>query len=534
MTTLYNQWLAQIAAQEHIALGVCIIGLVYVLLVWHFAGARRWTIWLTAALFWASLVWLIIVRPPSVPAPGVLKSPLWYDEAFTWSVSRLPFGRMMQAIAGDVHPPLWYIVEWAIIRLLGGSEAALRLPALLFGILGVWLTFRVALALGYTRSTSLWSAVLLAAAPAWVYYAQEARMYTLLSCAVLAAVLGLVTRRRWLMALGMVAALYTHNLGAVYVAVIAGLAAWRHASTCRGPDRRSLVTTLALVGLAWIPWLAVLWRQVGDVADGFWIPDYGLGGYLLAAYRVSLGMGIPAFLEIHGLLAVVGLISLSLWGAWDDRHAIVPVVLLIAPGVVLAGVSEVWRPVYLYRALLPSLPFLMILLTAALAGLGKKYRRPLLAVLIPLVVLCLLWQHKEGGSGVEVANIISSRYQQQSDTIYHANLSSYILLSYYLPENDGYQHIAWPDAGDLSQALSLETQQAMGIHRGEAAEALSQDGSRLWIVWIENPMTTAAERAALENALDLGANVEQVANLDEGSLITRRVYLVQARETTSQ
>lgn len=550
MTTLYEQWLAQIAAQEHVILNVCIIGLVYVLLVWRFDGIRRWSLWLGVILFWATLVGLMTVHPPAAPPdPGIsLESNLWYDEAFTWSVSRLPFDRMMQAIAGDVHPPLWYVIEWVTIRVMGGSEMALRLPAYLFGWVGLWLTYRLGLALGYARSISLWAAFALLVAPAWRYYSLEARMYTLLACAVLTAVLGLATERRWLMALGMIAALYTHNLGVVYVAVIAGLAlgseallrAWH---MMRGdtppPDQRLarhyFVTTLAwlaLVGLAWTPWLVVLLRQIGDVAGGFWIPDYGLGGYLMAAYRMSLGMGIPVFLELHGLAAIVGLGALSLWWAWRDHRAIIPAVLLLIPAALLALISEIWRPIYLYRALLPSLPFLALLAAAALVGLGRKHRRPILAVLMSLLVLCLVWQRKEGVSGVEVANVIGDRYRT-TDTIYHANLSSYILCSYYLPEGDGYQHIVWPDAGNLSQALSLETQRAMGIHRAEAAEALFQDGARLWIVWIENPMTTVEERAALEDALAQGANVEQVAVL-EGKLITRRIYLAQARETTPQ
>ncbi len=540
LTPLYRRWMLQIAAQEHVSLSVCVMAALYVLWVWYFADVRRWMLWLGVTLFWATLAGLLIVNPPpALPLAGLsLKSWLWYDEAFTWSVSRLPFDRMMQAVAGDVHPPLWYLIEWVTIRLLGGSEMALRLPAYLFGALGLWLTYRLGLALGYARSTSLWSVLILLLAPAWRYYSMEARMYTLLACAVLAATLGLATGRLWLMALGMIVALYTHNLGAVYVAVVAALAlgsdillrAWR---AMRGdalprdhcPATSRFVTTLgwlALVGLAWMPWLAVLLRQVGDVADGFWIPDRALGGYLLAVYRMTVGMGIPPFLEIHGLLAMVGLVALSLWWAWRDHRAIIPTVLLIVPGAALALAAELWRPIYLYRALLPSLPFLALLVAAALVGLGKRYRRPILAVLIPLVALCLVWQSKEGVSEV---NVIAAQYQE-GDMIYHANLSSYILLSYYLPESDGYQHIVWPDAGDLSQALSLETQRAMGIHRAEAAEALRQDGSRLWVVWIENPTTTVEERAALEAALAQGANVEQVAVLDQGELITRRVYLV--------
>jgi len=40
---------------------------------------------------------------------AVLPEPLWYDEAFSAAVARLPVDRMIAATAGDVHPPGYYV-----------------------------------------------------------------------------------------------------------------------------------------------------------------------------------------------------------------------------------------------------------------------------------------------------------------------------------------------------------------------------------------------------------------------------------------
>ena len=69
---------------------------------------------------------------------------LWYDEAFTAWLARLPFGAMMAAVRGDVHPPLWYVIEWGIVHLFGDSAFALRFPAAILSCVAVVLVWQLA------------------------------------------------------------------------------------------------------------------------------------------------------------------------------------------------------------------------------------------------------------------------------------------------------------------------------------------------------------------------------------------------------
>jgi hypothetical protein len=254
---------------------------------------------------------------------------------------------------------------------------------------------------------------------------------------------------------------------------------------------------------------------VGDVGDGFWIPDQGPGGYLLGLCQIILVMGIPDVLQVHGALACVGLLALALWAAYREQRW-VAVILMLVPVEILIVASEVWRPVFLPRALLPSLPFLSILIVSALARMAIRYRRVILAVLVPLLCLCTIWQTKAGMGGIGLARRVSEEYRD-GDVIYHANLASYILLSYYLPEPE-YQHAVWPDAGNLAQALSIASQEAMGIPRTAAAEV---EADRLLVLWIENPMTTAAEVEELHAALETGPSRRLADWTVDGSELAR-------------
>ena len=74
--------------------------------------------------------------------------------------------------------------------------------------------------LGLSRAGELAGLALFALNPFQVFYAHDARMYPLLQLAVLAA-LAAGLRRRWLwMGAGLAVALWTHNYGLIYAAVL--------------------------------------------------------------------------------------------------------------------------------------------------------------------------------------------------------------------------------------------------------------------------------------------------------------------------
>ena len=105
---------------------------------------------------------------------------LWYDEGVSWYMTRMSLPALTVWTANDIQPPLYYYLLWLWVRLAGTSEYALRFPSAFFGVLTVpllWITARRWL--GYPAA---WlAALLLTLSPLHVYYAQEARMYTLLT-----------------------------------------------------------------------------------------------------------------------------------------------------------------------------------------------------------------------------------------------------------------------------------------------------------------------------------------------------------------
>jgi mannosyltransferase len=112
---------------------------------------------------------------------------LWYDEAVSAFLAGQSIFELIAHTSRDIHPPAYYLLLhfWAIVA--GKSEFALAFFSLIFGVLLVALTYRVARYLA-NRSVATWAIWLTALSPYHLWYSQEVRMYTLGAVLGLAAV----------------------------------------------------------------------------------------------------------------------------------------------------------------------------------------------------------------------------------------------------------------------------------------------------------------------------------------------------------
>ena len=224
---------------------------------------------------------------------------LWYDEAVTAQVASQGIGELTRWTADDIQPPLYYYAVAGWTRLAGRSEWALRFPSAFFGTLTVPLMWVLALRLfGRGRSGRMAAPVaglLAALSPLYVYYAQEARMYTLLTFLGLLAgyallratkdegrrtkgdggtssfVIGLSSSKWWLLfVIASAALLYTHYFGAFLLLAygVCFMIGWL-VSLARGTPRWRTLAAFAFsclsILLLYLPWLpAMLNRYAVD------------------------------------------------------------------------------------------------------------------------------------------------------------------------------------------------------------------------------------------------------------------------------
>lgn len=244
------------------------------------------------------------------------------------------------------HTPLYFLLARAWVGLVGHSVASMRCLTALFSVLVLpclyWLCREL-----FGSSTVGWIAMaLVAVTPVHVFYAQEARPYSLLSVLILLSstlllrAIRLNTRKHWIFyGLSVIAGLYTQLLfGSVAIAhgiFVLLTQGWRNATT------RAYLLVSAVGCLSLTPWIALLignWQEVQQstlsLRDGYSTFSYVIDRWFLnlnlAFFNRELGAA-------NLLLIVITLLALYLFCRQAPKRDWLFVLLLIGvPFVVLA------------------------------------------------------------------------------------------------------------------------------------------------------------------------------------------------------
>jgi mannosyltransferase len=325
---------------------------------------------------------------------------LWYDETFTaWVVAENPAEILSITLDDVVHPPLYYVLLSYWTLLAGNSEFILRTLSAAISLLGVPLLYQLGWR-GWNRQTGLAAALLWACSPFAVWYAQEARMYAMLTIVGLAATLSLARALpegsgRWLAtnALLNLVGLYTHYF---YLFLI--LAQYLYLAFTLRRHRRAFwrwFLANGVVALLYLPWGLTILRGRLSGAQIAWVPALSLGSVWQTLWEFSVGKEQPlsapgAFMT---LVLIGGLTSSAVAGR-GKRDATVrargdsPIpglvwTCLLVPPILVALIS-LRQPLFYSRFLQIILPAFLLL---AAAGLMRIPRPEAGAILVGLVAL---------------------------------------------------------------------------------------------------------------------------------------------------
>ncbi len=323
---------------------------------------------------------------------------LWYDEAVTAQVASRGLVELTRWTADDIQPPLYYYLVAGWTRLAGQGEWALRFPSVFFGVLTVPLLAVLAGRLFARRrgagGVPLAAALLGALSPAYVYYAQEARMYTqlvflgsLTGYALLRAADAREQRkaRGWWLAFVLAAAatLYTHYFGVFLLLAygVCALVTWLIRSPLLdGRPGRRLVGRAALAGLAvfalYLPWLPSMLRRYG-LDRSYWQGSLKLGE-ALRHVAISFTAGAPETAQEGAAVGLLPWFGLAL--------GIAVLALLLSPGGRGRSTGRTWHVLAVL-----ALPVIAVL---ALASRSPKFNARYLLMVSPAYLLLLA-----GGAG---------------------------------------------------------------------------------------------------------------------------------------
>lgn len=338
-------------------------------------GFQRGVATLDAQSLWLDEGWTAYaVRNP---APATFEPPRGIRAQLreTVNAARADFSATLNRVRGDVHPPLYFLALDAWTWLAGDSEFALRYPSLLAGLLAVALMVALGRRLG-GDGVGLGAGLLLISGPLWIYYAQEARMYTLLMAFGVGATLAYARLfahptpgRGLLYALMLALGVYTH-----YAALFVGVAHGLHA-LLTGP-RRLLPWLMGAVGgaLLFAPWMPFAWAQVAANPSGSLAVPVPTDAAALSGLWLLLTAGWG--------WAYAALLALGVWAMRERPRAwgLAAVWLVVTPAALLT-INALVAPAYQVRYALAALPAFALMTAFAVR------RAPLLVAAPVLITL---------------------------------------------------------------------------------------------------------------------------------------------------
>jgi hypothetical protein len=265
---------------------------------------------------------------------------IWWDEGHSIEMASAPLTKIAALPGMDVHPPGYFFALHVWMIVAGTSEFALRYLSVVFSLLTVALLARFgqsvcvvpAQAAGWRARLSraysggLLAGTLAALLPLYVAYAQEVRMYAMVTFwAALAGyaqwrILFRSAGRRWwiVYSLTTAAALYTHYF-ALFVIAFQALA-WLVWSLAAGRRREHLRRPVAWAGallaalVLFAPQLSLALRQTTAYANPNLHPPTWLE--FLARSWLAYTAGLTIYPELAWLAGFAALLTLAGVGLW--------------------------------------------------------------------------------------------------------------------------------------------------------------------------------------------------------------------------
>jgi hypothetical protein len=332
---------------------------------------------------WRLLLLLTVLLASGLRLYQVDDSGFWLDEGLTplrsgYDLPEILSNRItiQDGETKDTHPPLHYLLVHFSRRLFGESDLAYRMPSVYAGVLLVPLLFQLARQMEKT-GTALFVALLAAVNPLQIWYAQEARMYTLL---VLFSAAGTFTLwralteyelGRWLGAYSVCAALafYTHYTAIFLIGAQSLFWIWLLWKQGR---RRLLLGTAILGGLIMLPLIPYTVPRIFGGAEA----SYSYVSPIIMLQDTIHGFGLGRTMNLResgvrlldvgaGLVALAGLIVPSRKG----RQLTVPFLLTyLLSAVIGLMIGSLIKPMYMgVRHIMVGSPAFLLLLARGLA-----------------------------------------------------------------------------------------------------------------------------------------------------------------------
>jgi uncharacterized membrane protein len=104
---------------------------------------------------------------------------MWFDEVYSWKISNGSIIKIVSETAGDIHPPLFYILLKAWKSIFTDSVISMRMLSVMLSLISMYVLYNITRRILETNTQRLLVLLLFALSPLNIFYSQEVRMLSL-------------------------------------------------------------------------------------------------------------------------------------------------------------------------------------------------------------------------------------------------------------------------------------------------------------------------------------------------------------------
>lgn len=336
----------------------------------------------------------------------IVTDDLWYDEAFTGVLMKLPYNDFVTAAANDAHPPLYYFLSRAWTTALGVSDFTLRLLPLIFGLATIYVAYLIGKEL-FNKETGTIAAFLVAVSPFFVGYSIEARSYSFYGFITALTFYFLIRNKIVAFVAGMAIMLFTHYIAVGFLGAFLLVHLFKKRNDLRGLSKDLIL--LIPFGVLVLYQIRKMMMQAEQGLNSGWMRDSDLLNIprSMMAYLLGIKVRLPGADEINnlkfifneniwGVALVTGVVVVLAYAGYlfykTNREGFINLMYLIIgfvlPQALLIGYGLYkGESLYVERYLFPAAVFFMI---SAAASLNKLFSFEVIGVIVVIYVLLIL------------------------------------------------------------------------------------------------------------------------------------------------
>lgn len=333
---------------------------------------------------------VFVITLTLIPLSLCFSKSIWLDEGFSLRWSMLPFRNMMKRLILDVHPPLYYLLLYMVLKLTGNSLFAAKFLSLL-ALFFCFLVGAFFVRKNFGFKAMVFFNLFILCTPMMLKKSVEVRMYTLaylfvlISAAEMYYLLGdNYTKKNWvLFTVASLAAAYTQYFALISMIFTYGSMLLYYLFTRNWKQVKMwIICSLATI-IAYLPWLPIAINQV-KAGGASWIPP---STSRLGIMRNLFSTSIPKFENVYILLLIsFFIIAFVLWCKLRTSDLYWSLVCMATVWVIMIfglTVEKLMRPILVSR-------YLMIPLCITILGMSCicKYL-PKYLICIPLMIFII-------------------------------------------------------------------------------------------------------------------------------------------------